>query len=105
MPWQDERNRNSLSPHGRKESEGHGTRGIHDLNSVPCREMGPGLLSMSPLNADPHARGPQTNPYMPESSRRPVGEPSEIKPPHNVAPHHYGGDRKEPNTYGKVPHR
>ena len=105
MPWQDERNRNSLSPHGRKESEGHGTRGIHDLNSVPCREMGPGLLSMSPLNADPHAREPQTNPYMPEISRRPVGEPSEIKPPHNVAPHHYGGDRKEPNTYGKVPHR
>jgi hypothetical protein len=105
MPWQENRNRNSLSPHGQKEMQGHGARGVHDINSVPCREMGPGLLSMSPLNSDPHRAGPKMNPYAPESSRRPVGEPSEIKPPHNPAPHVFGGDRKEPNTYGKVPHR
>jgi hypothetical protein len=57
MPWGPERNRNSLSPHGNKEAEGHGARGMHDANSVPCREMGPGLLSMTPLNARPNDRG------------------------------------------------
>ena len=104
MPWgPEERNRRSLSPHGEKALQGHGARAVHDAtNSVPCREMSGGITSMSPLNPDPHARGPQTNPYMPESSRRPVGEPAEITPPHNPAPHQYGGDRREANTYGKV---
>jgi hypothetical protein len=60
---------------------------------------------MRPLNADPHARGPKTNPYMPESSRRPVGEPTAIRPPHDPAPHPYtpAAQKQAPNTYGKVP--
>jgi hypothetical protein len=81
MPWQEERNRNSLSPHGRKEMEGHAARGVHDVNQVACPEMPPGLLSMQPLGAG------KTSPYMPESSRRPVGEPREMTPPHNPGPH------------------
>jgi hypothetical protein len=99
MPWEPERNTNSLSPHGRKEAEGHGARGVHDINQVACPEMPPGLLSMTPIGAG------RSSPYAPTSAARPVGEPTEIRPPHNPAPHRYGGDPKLPNTYGKVPHR
>ena len=105
MPWEGERNIRSLSPHGLKEASGHAARSVHDINSVPCHEMGPGILG-APLNADPHARGPKTNPT-PESSRRPVGEPQAIRPPHDPAPHPYtpAAQKQAPNTYGKVPHR
>jgi hypothetical protein len=101
MSWERERNLNSLSPHGLKEAQGHAARGVHDVNSVPCHEMGPGILG-APLNADPHRAGPKTNPYMPESSRRPVGEPTAITPPHNPAPHPYtpAAQVQERNTYG-----
>jgi hypothetical protein len=52
MPWEPEHNRRSLSPHGLKEAEGHAAPGgVHDINSVPCSEMPPGLLSMTPLGA------------------------------------------------------
>jgi hypothetical protein len=104
MGWQPERNRQSLSPHGLKEASGHAARGVHDINSVPCHEMGPGILG-APLNPDPHRAGPRTNPYMPESSRRPVGEPTAIRPPHDPAPHPYtpAAQKQAPNTYGKVP--
>jgi hypothetical protein len=83
MPWQEERNRNSLSPHGLKEAQGHAMRGLHDINSVGCAEMGPGLLSMTPLGAG------KSSPFMPESAARPKGEPREISPPHSVGPHDY----------------
>ena len=59
MPWEPERNRNSLSPHGLKEAEGHAARGVHDLHSVDCPPMPPGLLSMTPLGAG------RSSPYMP----------------------------------------
>ena len=81
MPWEPERNIRSLSPHGLKEAEGHATRGVHDINSVPCPDMPPGITSMTPLGAG------KTSPYAPESSRRPVGEPREMQPPHNPGPH------------------
>jgi hypothetical protein len=107
MGWEPERNRKSLSPHGIKEAEGHGARGIHDLNSVPCPDMPPGLLSMTPLNARPNDRGePGRGPVMHEpSSRRPVGEPTAITTPHDPAPHPYtpAAQKQAPNTYGKVP--
>jgi hypothetical protein len=83
MPWEEERNIRSLSPHGRKEMQGHGARAVHDINSVGCPEMGPGLLSMVPLGAT------RSSPFAPESSRRPVGEPTAIQPPHNAGPHDY----------------
>jgi hypothetical protein len=89
MPWEHERNRNSLSPHGLKEAEGHAARGVHDVNHVRGVEPPPGLTSMTPLNADPHGAGPKSNPYVPANSGRPVDEPQEMRPPHNPAPHRY----------------
>jgi hypothetical protein len=99
MPWQPERNRNSLSPHGIKEAEGHGARSLHDINSVGCPPMPDGILSMTPLGAG------RSSPYAPESSRRPRDEPREMKPPHDPAPHPYtpAAQKQAPNTYGKVP--
>jgi hypothetical protein len=99
MPWEPERNRNSLSPHGIKAAEGHGARSLHDINSVGCPPMPPGLLSMTPLGAG------RSSPYAPESSRRPRDEPREMKPPHDPAPHPYSpaAQKQAPNTYGKVP--
>jgi hypothetical protein len=66
MPWEHERNLRSLSPHGLKEAEGHAAPGQqHDAtNSVGCREMGPGLLSMTPLGAG------VSSPYMPQPASR-----------------------------------
>ena len=60
MPWQEERNRNSLSPHGLKEAQGHGARGVHDVHNVGCPEPPPGLLGPRPLGAG------QSSPYMPQ---------------------------------------
>jgi hypothetical protein len=60
MPWQPERNRNSLSPHGIKEAENFVTPGVHDIKSVGCPPMPPGLLSMTPLGAG------VSSPYMPQ---------------------------------------
>jgi hypothetical protein len=98
MPWEPERNIKSLSPHGLKEAEGHAMRGVHDLNHVVCAPMPPGLLSMTPLGAG------RSSPYMPESSRRPVGEPTAMKPPHDPAPHPYtpAAQKQRPNTYVPV---
>jgi hypothetical protein len=70
MPWERERNIRSLSPHGLKAAEGHAAPGgVHDINSVPCPEMGPGLLSMTPIGAG------KSSPYMPASARPSVGKP------------------------------
>jgi hypothetical protein len=55
-----------LSPHGIKEAEGHGARSLHDVSCVTGSEMPPGLLSMTPLGADPSRRGP----YMPQPVAR-----------------------------------
>jgi hypothetical protein len=102
MPWESERNRNSLSPHGLKKAEGHGARSLHDLNSVGCPPMPDGILTpMTPLGAG------RSSPYAPMSSRRPVDEPKEIKPPHDPAPHPYtpAAQKQQANTYGKVPRR
>jgi|SRR6516225_4913993 hypothetical protein len=100
MPWEPERNIRSLSPHGLKAAEGHAAPGQqHDAtNSVGCPEMGPGLLSMTPLGAG------RSSPYAPTSSRRPRDEPREMKPPHDPAPHPYtpAAQKQAPTTYGKV---
>lgn len=102
MPWEPERNIRSLSPHGLKEAEGHAMRGLHDVNRVPCPEMPPGILG-APLSVDPHGAGPKSNPYVPASSRRPVGEPAAMTPPHNPNPHPYNpaSQVQLPNTYAK----
>ena len=59
MPWESERNRNSLSPHGLKEAAGHAAPARHDVRCVVGQEMPPGLLSMTPLGAG------VSSPYMP----------------------------------------
>ena len=104
MPWEQERNRFSLSPHGLKEAEGHAARGLHDTNSVPCNDMPAPLRGDAPISVDPHGRGPKANPYVPESSRRPVGEPAAMTPPHDPDPHPYtpAAQKQAANTYGKV---
>jgi hypothetical protein len=96
-------------------AENENNRSLFPFGQKPCptstlnlsNDMPPGLTSMTPLNADPHARGPKTNPYAPESARRPVGEPAEIRPPHNPAPHPNtpAAQVQERNTYGRVPRR
>jgi hypothetical protein len=95
MPWEPEHNRRSLSPHGLKSAEGHGAPGVHDVHNVGCSEMPPGLLSMTPLGAG------KSSPYAPASSARPVGEPREMTPPHDPAPHPYtpAAQKQRPNTY------
>jgi hypothetical protein len=60
MGWEGERNIRSLSPHGLKESAGHGARSIIDTNCVPGTEQPPGILSMTPLGAT------RSSPYMPQ---------------------------------------
>jgi hypothetical protein len=59
MPWEENRNTRSLSPHGLKEAEGHGARAVHDVRCVVGQEMPPGILSMTPLGAT------TSSPYMP----------------------------------------
>ena len=76
-------------------------RGPHDAtNSVGCPDM-PNGITGAPLNPDPHGRGPKTNPYAPESSRRPRDEPREMRPPHDPAPHPYNpaGQKQQANPY------
>jgi hypothetical protein len=83
MPWEREHNIRSLSPHGLKAAEGHAAPGVHDVHSVACPEMGPGLLSMVPLGAG------RSSPYAPVSAARPKGEPTAMTPPHARGPHDY----------------
>jgi hypothetical protein len=59
MPWEPERNRNSLSPHGLKAAEGHAVRSMHDPNCVVGDPMPPGLLGPTPIRAG------VSSPYMP----------------------------------------
>jgi hypothetical protein len=59
MPWEENHNTRSLSPHGLKEASGHAAPGVHDINQVGCPEPPPGILSMTPLGAG------VSSPYMP----------------------------------------
>jgi hypothetical protein len=79
-------------------------RGVHDLNSVPCHEMGPGILG-APLNTDPHGGGPQMPVHIAPGTLPEHRPPGLLRDngPLNPAPHVYGGDPKAPNTYGNVP--
>jgi hypothetical protein len=90
MPWEENRNMRSLSPHGLKEAQGFAARGVHDLHHVECREPPPGILpsNSTPLGGDPR----RASPYASESSHRPVGEPREMRPPHRASPHRYAPD-------------
>jgi hypothetical protein len=108
MPWEPERNRNSLSPHGQKEMQGHAARGVHDINHVSCRPMPDGILG-APLNAKPNDRG--------EPGRGPVkvtpGRMAEHRPPGllrdngpldpNPHPPTPAAQKQAANTYGGVP--
>jgi hypothetical protein len=64
MPWEENRNTRSLSPHGLKEATGHAAPGVHDIKSVGCPPMPPGILSMTPLGAG------VSSPYMPQPAAR-----------------------------------
>jgi hypothetical protein len=86
MPWEENRNTRSLSPHGLKEAQGFAQRGVHDINQVGCPEMPPGILGPTPLGAT------KSSPYMPSSSRPTRGAPQSMTPPHTASPHRYGAD-------------
>jgi hypothetical protein len=55
-----ENENNRHYPFGRKEAEGFAQRSLHDLNSVGCPEMPPGLLGPTPIGAG------RSSPYMSE---------------------------------------
>jgi hypothetical protein len=74
MPWEPQRNRNSLSPHGIKAAEGHAPRGLHDTNRVGCPPMPDGILG-APLNADPHGAGPRMFTSSPKPAARATSRP------------------------------
>ena len=79
-------------------------RGLHDVNSVACPSMPPGITG-APLDADPHARGFKMPVHIAPETCRPRDEPAAMTPPHDPAPHPYppAAQKQAPNTYGKVP--
>jgi hypothetical protein len=82
-------------------------RGVHDAtNSVGCPDM-PNGLTGAPLNPDPHARGFKMPVYIAPETRRPVGEPAAMTPPHNPAPHPPtpAAQVQQANTYAKLRQR
>src|SRR5262249_9141394 len=68
-------------------------------------EMRPGLLSMTPLNPDPHGAGPRSNEVRRPSPHRPKNDQREPTPLHDPNAHPYRADpyKKKKNTYGHVP--
>jgi hypothetical protein len=79
---------NRRFPWGDREAAGDvPQRGLHDANCVSGHEMPDGILSMTPINADPHGAGPHKEFQITPSARRPVGEPVSITPPHSKGPH------------------
>jgi hypothetical protein len=97
-----ENENNRHYPFGRKEAEGFAARGVHDVNHVSCPAM-PGGITGAPLNSDPHARGFKMPVHIAPETRRPVGKPAAMTPPHNPDPHPYNPSSsvKLPNTYAK----
>jgi hypothetical protein len=98
----------------------HNSRGYHhgdriDKGIMPVEHFHPArndifaahVCGGPPMNADPHGAGPRDVVHVPVDSRRPVGEPAAMTPPHDPAPHppNPSASHKLPNTYGKVPHR
>jgi hypothetical protein len=58
MPWEENHNHNSLSPHGLKEATGFVTRGLHDVHCVYGTDMPPPLRGDAPMAMTPHDAGP-----------------------------------------------
>jgi hypothetical protein len=86
MPWEEERNIRSLSPHGLKAAAGHGARAMHDPNSVGCAGMPDGITG-APMRPDPHGGGFKMPVGDVPSAARPKDEPREMHPPHRPGPH------------------
>jgi hypothetical protein len=99
---ENENNRNF--PFGRKEASGF----VQRVDSSFATHMPPGIVG-APLNPDPHKGGDRARAGNEFSSARPANDMLPGLLPVNGAlnpdPHPYGGDRKQPNTYGRVPHR
>jgi hypothetical protein len=77
-------------------------RGVHDINSVGCPRMPEGITG-APLNPDPHGGGPRMPVHIAPETRRPVGEPTAMTPPHDPSPHPYSpaAQKQQANTYAK----
>jgi hypothetical protein len=79
-------------------------RGVHDAtNSLGCPDM-PNGITGAPMNPDPHSRGFKMPVHIQPETRRPRDEPTEMRPPHDPAPHPYSpaGQKQRPNTYVPV---
>jgi hypothetical protein len=103
MPGENE-NRN-ISHHGLKEASGFAARSLHDPNCVPAPPMPPPLRGDAPTSMAPHDAGGRRPVNIAPSSARPANDMGAGLLPArgclNPEPHHYGGDPKAPNTYGK----
>ena len=102
MPWEPERNRNSLSPHGIKEAEGHA---VHvDVSAGTA--MPPPLRGDAPMSMTPHDAGPR-DVIKVTPGRMPEHRPPGLLPANGALdpdPHPYtpAAQKQAPNTYGKV---
>jgi hypothetical protein len=88
MPWENERNLNSLSPHGLKAAEGHAAH----VDVSTGTEIPRAGVCGAPLNSNPHQGGPKSNVYMPRDRTPLRGNPQEMRPPHTASPHRYAAD-------------
>jgi hypothetical protein len=101
MPHENENHRN-ISHHGLKEASGFAQR----VDSSAGTEQPPGLLSMTPLNADPWGRGFKQPVKITPPSTPPRGDPAATTVRHDPSPHPRTADaiKKMQNTYGGVPY-
>jgi hypothetical protein len=60
MPWEENHNLRSLSPHGLKDAQGFAAPAVHDPRCVVCGPVPPGILGPEPLGAT------KSSPYMPQ---------------------------------------
>jgi hypothetical protein len=97
-------NENSRNLFGLKEASGF----VQRVDNSWSTHMPLGFLG-APLNADPHRGGDRAPAGNAFSAARPANDmPAGLLPANgalNPDPHPYGGDRKESNTYGRVPRR
>jgi hypothetical protein len=108
MPWEQEHNRNSLSPHGLKKAQGHAPRTVHDANHVAGFDMPPPLRGDAPMSMTPHDAGFRQPVKIAPSSARPVNDMGPGLLPTrgclDADPHPYtpAAQKQAPNTYRKL---
>lgn len=97
----------NIGRHGLKESENFVQHVVHPQRAP--NDLPPPLRGDAPMSQTPHDAGFRQPVKIAPSTARPANDmPPGLLPASgclNAEPHVYGGDPKQPNTYGKVPHR